>query len=232
MALGGRVSFGHVAFFGGGAYAAAWVHPVWGLGLFAALLVASGASALLAALSGALLVRSSGVYLAMLSLALAQVLWATAGQWVALGGGDNGLIGLQLARCSLRCLFRVCLQVGQGELVVLEGLNGAGKSTLLQSIIGLGPRVQGGVVFQGRQIALRSAHERARLGLGFVPEGRRLFADLTVQENLLVAARLPAPQTPGQKRLSTAQQLAQVLALFPALQPMRKHRALEVSGEW
>jgi branched-chain amino acid transport system permease protein len=96
MALGAMVSFGHAAFFGLGAYAAAWVHLAWGWGLLPALLAATGASGLLAALVGGLLVRRSGVYLAMLSLALAQVLWATASQWVAVSGGDNGLIGLQL----------------------------------------------------------------------------------------------------------------------------------------
>jgi branched-chain amino acid transport system ATP-binding protein len=138
--------------------------------------------------------------------------------------------GLSAWYGAAQALFAVSLQVGQGELVVLEGLNGAGKSTLLQSLIGLGPRLQGEVVFQGQQIAQWPAHERARLGLGFVPEDRRLFADLTVQENLLVAARAPAVQVQGQPRVSTAQQLEQVFALFPALQPMQKRRAQEMSG--
>jgi branched-chain amino acid transport system ATP-binding protein len=137
--------------------------------------------------------------------------------------------GLSAWYGAAQALFGVSLQVGQGELVVLEGLNGAGKSTLLQSLIGLGPRLQGEVVFQGQQIATWPAHERARLGLGFVPEDRRLFADLTVQENLLVAARAPVAQVNGQ-RVSTAQQLEQVFALFPALQPMQKRRAQEMSG--
>jgi branched-chain amino acid transport system ATP-binding protein len=131
---------------------------------------------------------------------------------------------------AAQALFDVSVHVGQGELVVLEGLNGAGKSTLLQSIIGLGPRVQGSVLFQGQSIADWPAHARARLGLGFVPEDRRLFADLTVQENLLVAARPPEPHATGQKRLSIAQQLDQVFAMFPALKPMQKRRALEMSG--
>jgi branched-chain amino acid transport system ATP-binding protein len=131
---------------------------------------------------------------------------------------------------AAQALFDVSLRVGQGELVVLEGLNGAGKSTLLQSVIGLGPRVQGAVVFQGQSLAAMPAHVRARLGLGFVPEDRRLFADLTVRENLLVAARLPASQAHGVAVSSTAQQLEQVFALFPALKPMQKRRALEMSG--
>jgi branched-chain amino acid transport system ATP-binding protein len=138
--------------------------------------------------------------------------------------------GLSAWYGAAQALFDVSLRVGQGELVVLEGLNGAGKSTLLQSIIGLGPRLQGQLLFQGRSIAELPAHERARLGLGFVPEDRRLFADLTVLENLLVAARPPVQAMRRQPGISTAQQLEQVFALFPALKPMRKRRALEMSG--
>ena len=96
MALGGLVSFGHAAFFGVGAYAAAWLHLQWGCDLPIALLGACVASAVLAALVGGLIVRSNGVYLAMLSLALAQVVWAGASQWDTVSGGDNGLIGLHL----------------------------------------------------------------------------------------------------------------------------------------
>ncbi|RFO98845.1 ABC transporter ATP-binding protein [Rhodoferax lacus] len=133
---------------------------------------------------------------------------------------------------AAQALFDVSLHLGQGELLLLQGLNGAGKSTLLQSLIGLGPRVQGEVVLQHQPIAHLPAHARARLGLGFVPEDRRLFAELTVLENLLVAARPPAStaaasmaQVAGEK-----QQLDQVFALFPALKPMQKRRALEMSG--
>ena len=130
---------------------------------------------------------------------------------------------------AAQALFDVSLEVGQGELVVLEGLNGAGKSTLLQSVIGLGPRVQGQVLFQGQSIAAWPAHQRARLGLGYVPEDRRLFADLTVLENLLVAQRPPAPVAAGRSQ-TPQQQLEQVFALFPSLKPMLKRRALEMSG--
>ena len=111
MALGAMVSFGHAAFFGLGAYAAAWVHLAWGWGLFAALAAAALGSACLAALVGPVLVRSSGVYLAMLSLALAQVLWAGASQWVSFSGGDNGLIGLQLVAQDRQRAFLVLLSV-------------------------------------------------------------------------------------------------------------------------
>jgi branched-chain amino acid transport system permease protein len=96
MALGALVTFGHAAFFGLGAYAVALSSLHWGWSMPVALLSACVASCSLAAVFGIVLVRSSGVYLAMLSLALAQVLWALANQWVDLTGGDNGLIGLQL----------------------------------------------------------------------------------------------------------------------------------------
>ncbi len=96
MGLAGLVSFGHAAYFGLGAYGAALVHLHFGWGLLAAVVVGMAAAALLAAMFGAAVVRSTGVYLAMLSLALAQVVWATATQWVGLTGGDNGLIGLAL----------------------------------------------------------------------------------------------------------------------------------------
>jgi branched-chain amino acid transport system ATP-binding protein len=129
---------------------------------------------------------------------------------------------------AAQALFNVSLQVGQGELVVLEGLNGAGKSTLLQSIIGLGPRLRGQVNFQGQSIAAWPAHARAQAGLGFVPEDRRLFVELTVLENLLVAARPPGAGAAS--RVQSAAQLEQVFTLFPALKPMQKRRALEMSG--
>ena len=96
MALGGLVSFGHAAFFALGAYAAALghLHAAWPWGL--AWPFGGVVAAVFAALFGLLLRRSSGVYWAMLSLALAQSVWALTAQWTALTGGDNGLIGLQL----------------------------------------------------------------------------------------------------------------------------------------
>lgn len=96
MALGGLVSFGHAAFFALGAYGAALVHLQWAWPLLPALVLGMALALAAAAMFGLVLVRMSGVYLAMLSLALAQVIWAGASQWVALTGGDNGLIGLTL----------------------------------------------------------------------------------------------------------------------------------------
>jgi len=105
MALGGMVSFGHAAFFGVGALGAAWVHLTWGWGLAGALLFATVLAASLAALFGWILVRSSGVYLAMLSLSLAQWVWVVASQWDTVTGGDNGRIGLQLVPIAARSGF-------------------------------------------------------------------------------------------------------------------------------
>lgn len=109
MALGGLISFGHAAFFGLGAYGAALSHSLWGASLPVALAAGCAAALLVAAVFGAAVVRSAGVYLAMLSLALAQVVWASATQWVSLTGGDNGLIGLTLVGDEGRPLFYALL---------------------------------------------------------------------------------------------------------------------------
>jgi branched-chain amino acid transport system permease protein len=109
MALGGLVSFGHAAFFALGAYGAALSHLHWGAGLPAALAAGMTLALAVALAFGALVVRSSGVYLAMLSLALAQMIWAGATQWVDLTGGDNGLIGLRLIAPESRALWDAAL---------------------------------------------------------------------------------------------------------------------------
>lgn len=105
MALGGLVSFGHAAFFALGAYGAALAHLHGGWGLVPALLAGMALAVTVAAVFGLVLRRMSGVYLAMLSLALAQVVWAGASQWLGLTGGDNGLIGLQLIAPQWRTVF-------------------------------------------------------------------------------------------------------------------------------
>jgi branched-chain amino acid transport system permease protein len=109
MALGGLVSFGHAAFFALGAYGAALSHLHGGAGLFTALAAGMALALSVALVFGALVVRSSGVYLAMLSLALAQMIWAGATQWVGLTGGDNGLIGLRLIAPESRALWDAAL---------------------------------------------------------------------------------------------------------------------------
>lgn len=88
-------------------------------------------------------------------------------------------------------LFDVSLKVGAGEVVVLLGRNGAGKSTTLKSIAGLVPLKSGEVRFAGKDITRLESHQIARLGLGYVPEDRRIFTDLTVLENLEVGRQPP-----------------------------------------
>lgn len=111
MALGGLVSFGHAAFFGLGAYGAALAHRSWDASLPWALAAACALALAVAAVFGAVVVRSGGVYLAMLSLALAQVVWAMATQWVGLTGGDNGVIGLNLVVQDTRPAFYLLLSM-------------------------------------------------------------------------------------------------------------------------
>jgi branched-chain amino acid transport system permease protein len=135
MALGGLVSFGHAAFFALGAYGAALAHTSWGATLPTALAVGCGLALAVAAVFGAAVVRSGGVYLAMLSLALAQVVWATATQWVALTGGDNGVIGLRLVTDDTRPLFFVLLAGIAGLSVAALGrLAGSTFGAALQAV--------------------------------------------------------------------------------------------------
>jgi branched-chain amino acid transport system permease protein len=131
MALGGLVSFGHAAYLGLGAYGAALTHLKWGWTLFPALAAGVFCAGAVAGVFGALVLRSRGVYLAMLSLALAQTVWAGLTQWVALTGGDNGLIGLHLVAPNQRTAL------GLG-LVLLCLLAISGLSALSQSVWGMG----------------------------------------------------------------------------------------------
>ena len=124
---------------------------------------------------------------------------------------------------AAQALFGVSLTVGRSELVVLQGLNGAGKSTLLQAIMGIGPRVEGVVRYQNESMLELPPYRRALRGLGYVPEDRRLFTALTVQENLLIAARQGAASV-------LAQRQEQVLQLFPALKFMLQRSAAHMSG--
>ncbi|MCY1168464.1 MAG: ABC transporter ATP-binding protein [Pseudomonadota bacterium] len=122
-----------------------------------------------------------------------------------------------------QALFDVSLQVRAGEFVVLQGLNGAGKSTLLKALMGLEVTTHGRISYQAQagrtDIQRWETHVRARAGLGYVAEDRRLFTGLTVRENLQVAAGRDA-----------AAQEARVLDLFPVLKTMLKRPAAHMSG--
>ena len=119
-------------------------------------------------------------------------------------------------------LFGVSLEVVAGECVCLLGRNGVGKTTTMRSIMGLQAPRQGRVIWKGRDIAGREPYEIAGLGLGFVPEDRRIFADLTVWENLDVAARTRGEAAPWT--------LERVFDLFPKLRELVGRQGGFLSG--
>ena len=120
-----------------------------------------------------------------------------------------------------RVLFGVSLRVAPGECVCLLGRNGVGKTTTMRSIMGLTPPSSGRVVWKGRDIRRAAPFRAAALGIGFVPEDRRIFADLTVWENLDVAARRARPDGFTTER---------VFDLFPALRQLRDRAGGFLSG--
>jgi branched-chain amino acid transport system ATP-binding protein len=122
-----------------------------------------------------------------------------------------------------RVLFDIDLAMAAGEVVALVGRNGAGKSTLLKSVMGLVPPVSGEVHFDGRRIDGREPFEIARLGLGYVPEDRRIFTELTVAQNLEVGRQPPRPPAPAWSG-------ERLFALFPALAGMRGRPGGRMSG--
>jgi branched-chain amino acid transport system ATP-binding protein len=119
----------------------------------------------------------------------------------------------------LQAVRGVSLTLEKGETLALVGANGAGKSTLLRAIAGARPRpVSGRITFDGEEVTRLRAHHRVRRGIALVPEGRHLFPSLTVEENLLVAAR-PGPWT-----------VDRVIEAFPMLRARRRHGAATLSG--
>jgi branched-chain amino acid transport system ATP-binding protein len=128
---------------------------------------------------------------------------------------------LQARHGLLQAVRGVSFTVDQGETIALIGANGAGKSTLLRTLVGAHPAAGGSIRLDGADITEVPAHRRVGLGLALVPEGRKLFADLTVEENLLVAGRRAAK---GQWDVEA------VLAAFPMLAPLRHKKASLLSG--
>jgi branched-chain amino acid transport system ATP-binding protein len=117
-------------------------------------------------------------------------------------------------------LFDVSLQVDQGEVVVLLGRNGAGKTTTMRSVMGLTAPKKGSVVFKGRDITGLAPYKVARLGIGFVPEDRRIFPDLSVKANLDV----------GRKGKAGKWTYERVYQYFPRLQELAGRRGGHLSG--
>jgi branched-chain amino acid transport system ATP-binding protein len=116
-------------------------------------------------------------------------------------------------------LHGVSLEVNKGEIVTVLGRNGAGKTTTLRSLVGLTPPRTGSVTILSRDTTRWSPYQIARLGVGYVPEGRRIFGNLTVLENLLVPAERPGPWN-----------LERVFKLFPRLAERKSQLGRQLSG--
>ncbi|NCG08152.1 MAG: urea ABC transporter ATP-binding subunit UrtE [Verrucomicrobia bacterium] len=116
----------------------------------------------------------------------------------------------------------ISMEVPPNSVVALLGRNGVGKTTLLRSIMGLVPQVDGTITFDGKAIHLLRADQRARLGLGYVPQGRDIFPNLSVEENLKVSLSISGS--------AGASRLEQVYELFPVLKEMLARKGGVLSG--
>lgn len=121
-----------------------------------------------------------------------------------------------------QALFGVDLDVASGEVVTLLGRNGMGKTTTIRALMGLLPVWSGRIVFDGQDLTQIPTFERARSGLGLVPEGRLIFPTLTVEENLVATA--------ADRFLSGRWSLARIYQVFPRLAERKRHRGNELSG--
>ena len=115
----------------------------------------------------------------------------------------------------------VNLRVGRGALVAVLGRNGVGKTTLIRSIMGLTPPRRGKILYQGEDITHLPTFRIAQLGVGLVPQGRRIFSSLTTKENLVVAAR---------SRRDSGWSMERVLMRFPSLKSLLETRGMKLSG--
>jgi branched-chain amino acid transport system ATP-binding protein len=133
--------------------------------------------------------------------------------------------GLQASYGHAQALFGVSMAVDVGQVVTLLGRNGMGRSTTIKCLFGLLAAKAGSMVFGGQPLARLASHQIARLGLGLVPEGRQIFHNLTVEENLVATAR--APRAANQLAPWTLQR---VYRFFPRLQERRSNLGWQLSG--
>ncbi len=131
--------------------------------------------------------------------------------------------GLNAFYGKAHILRDVAFSVGEGEVMALLGRNGAGKSTTLRSLIGLVPQKSGTITFEGQRIDALPPYEIARLGLGYVPEDRRIFTELTVEENLAVGVQKVRPGTAHWT-------IEKLYSLFPNLAEMKGRLGGRMSG--
>ncbi|WP_419887694.1 ABC transporter ATP-binding protein [Neobacillus niacini] len=124
---------------------------------------------------------------------------------------------------SSHVLHNVSLQVNQGQGVALIGRNGAGKSSMMKSIMGLMPKSVGDISYCGQPITKEKTHKRVRMGIGYVPEDRRIYKDLTVEENIMIAAN-------AIKKVRTPLKLEEVWNNFQLLRDLRHRKGSELSG--
>jgi branched-chain amino acid transport system ATP-binding protein len=136
--------------------------------------------------------------------------------------------GLNAWYGAAQVLFNAQLHVQRGEVVALIGRNGAGKSSTLKAIMGLMPRRTGRVMFAGHDISNAEPYQAARLGLGYVPEDRRIFTDLTVLENLQLGVQTARHLADG--TAAPQWSLEKVFTLFPNLADMQQRPANHMSG--
>jgi branched-chain amino acid transport system ATP-binding protein len=131
--------------------------------------------------------------------------------------------GLDVSIQAVGILRGVNMEVPTGKFVGLIGRNGAGKTTLMRAVMGILPPKQGSILFEGKPLAKIPTHRRARGGIGYMPEDRRLVPELTVEENVLMPAWSAGVADPSQR-------LAAIYGMIPEVQQFAARKALQLSG--
>lgn len=132
--------------------------------------------------------------------------------------------GLQVYYGVIQALKDISFEVNQGEVIALIGANGAGKTTTLHTLTGLLPAKQGSIIFEGKDITKMPAHKIVEMGIAHVPEGRRVFSQLSVYENLIMGAFT------RKDKKEIAENLEKVYTRFPRLKERKNQRAGTLSG--
>ena len=134
------------------------------------------------------------------------------------------LVDAEISYGKMEVIHKVSLGIRKGELVSVIGANGAGKSTLIKAMMGLVKIKRGRLIFKDEDITLFPPWKRAELGIGYVPEGRRIFGDLTVEENLKMGCYTIRDKSRARRNLDKA------YSMFPKLAERRRQLAITMSG--